>query len=72
MMGRRSRRESFRQGWFFDCKCCRCCGWFHLHFDLVSSVLALDATEKVSQTVSEMAVELINNHLISLKEIRDT
>ena len=24
MMGRRSRRESFRQGWFFDCKCCRC------------------------------------------------
>ena len=43
-------------------------GWFHLHsrkivqilahshFDLVSSVLALDATEKIS----EMAVELIN------------
>ena len=25
MMGRLSRRESFRQGWFFDCKCSRCC-----------------------------------------------
>ena len=25
MMGCRSRRESFRQVWFFDCKCARCC-----------------------------------------------
>ena len=47
--------------------------WFHLHsrqivqilvdshFDLVSSISALEATEPVTQ----MAVELIHNHLIS-------
>ena len=29
------------------------------HFDLVSLVLVQDATEKVSQTLNEMAVELI-------------
>ena len=33
------------------------------HFELVSSVLALEATEPVTQ----MAVELINNHLISVQ-----
>ena len=58
-------------------------GLFHLHsilvqshFKLVSSVLALEATEPVSELVSEpvsepvtqMAVELINNHLISVQQ----
>ena len=36
------------------------------HFDLVSSVLALDATEKIS----EMAVALINIDLISVQQKR--
>jgi hypothetical protein len=40
------------------------------HFELVSFVLALEATEPVSELVSEpvtqMAAELINNHLISV------
>jgi hypothetical protein len=40
------------------------------HFDLVSSVLVQDATEKVSQTLNEMAVELINIHLISVQQKR--
>ena len=31
------------------------------HFELVESVLALEATEPVSETVTQMAVELINN-----------
>ena len=43
----------------------------HSHFDLVSLLLALEATEPVSEPVSEpvtqMAVELINNHLISVQ-----
>ena len=38
------------------------------HFELVSSVLALEATEPVSEPVTQMAVELINNHLISVQE----
>ena len=33
------------------------------HFDLVSLVLALEATEPVSEPVTQMAVELINNQL---------
>ena len=37
------------------------------HFELVGSVLALDATEPVSEPVTQMAVELINNHLISIQ-----
>ena len=38
------------------------------HFELVSSVLAtLEATEPVSEPLSQMAVELINNHLISVQ-----
>ena len=41
-----------------------------LHFDLVSWILALEATELVSETVTQMAVELINNHLISVQEMR--
>jgi hypothetical protein len=36
----------------------------HSHFDIASSVLALDETEKVSQAVTERAVELINVRLI--------
>jgi hypothetical protein len=45
-------------------------GSFHLdgsnsHFELVSSVLAIEATEPVSEQVTQMAVELVNNHLIS-------
>ena len=42
----------------------------HSHFDLVSSVLALDATEPVSEPVAQMALELINNHLISVQQKR--
>ena len=38
------------------------------HFELVSLVLALEATELVIEPVTQMAVELINNHLI-IKEI---
>ena len=33
------------------------------HFELVSLVLALEATELVSEPVTQMAAELINNHL---------
>ena len=40
------------------------------HFELVSSVLALEATEPVSEPVNQMAVELINNHLISVQQKR--
>ena len=34
------------------------------NIELVGSVLALEATETVSEPVTQMAVELINNHLI--------
>ena len=44
------------------------------HFDLVSSLLALEATEPlaelVAELVAELAVELINNHLISVHQKR--
>ena len=40
------------------------------HFELISSVLALEATELVSEPVTQMAVELINNHLISVQQKR--
>ena len=40
------------------------------HFELVSSVLALEATEPVSEPVTQMAVELINNHIISVQQKR--
>ena len=40
------------------------------HFELVSLVLALEATEPVSELVTQMAVELINNHLISVQQKR--
>ena len=42
----------------------------HSHFDLVSWLLALEATEPVSEPVTQMAVELINNHLISIQQKR--
>ena len=37
------------------------------HFELVSLFLALEATEPVSEPVTQMAVELINNHFISVQ-----
>ena len=43
---------------------------FQLHFELVSSVVALEATEPVSEPGFQMAVELINNHLISVQQKR--
>ena len=36
----------------------------HSNFELISSLLALDATEPVSELVTQMAVELINIHII--------
>ena len=42
----------------------------HSHFDLVSWLLALEATEPVSELVTQMAVELINIHLISVQQKR--
>ena len=41
---------------------------FQIHCELVSSLLALDATEPVSQPLTQMAVELINIYLISVKQ----
>ena len=38
----------------------------HSHFDLVSWLLSLEATEPISELVTQMAVELINVHLISI------
>ena len=40
------------------------------HFDLVSLLLALEATEPVFEPVTLMAVELINIHLISVQQKR--
>ena len=40
------------------------------HFELVSLVLALEATEPVSEPITQMAVELINNHFISVQQKR--
>ena len=57
-------------------------GWFHLHsryivqilvqshFELVRSLLALKATEPISQPVTQMAVEMININLISVQQKR--
>ena len=42
----------------------------HSHFELVSSPIAIDATEPVSQSVSQMAIEMINIHLISFQQKR--
>ena len=40
------------------------------HFELVDLVLAVEATEPVSETVIQVAVELINNNLISVQQKR--
>ena len=40
----------------------------HSHFYLVSSLLALETTELVSGLVTQMALKLINNHLISVSK----
>ena len=42
----------------------------HSHFDLVSWLLALEAAEPVSEPVTQMAVELINIHLILVQQKR--
>ena len=42
----------------------------HSHFDLFGSVLALYATKLVSESVAQMALKLINNHLISVQQKR--
>ena len=42
----------------------------HSHFYLVSLLPALEATELVSEPVTQMAVELINIHLISVQQKR--
>ena len=43
---------------------------FIMDFRVVSSSLALEATEPVSELLTEMALELINNHLISVQQKR--
>ena len=43
---------------------------FQLQFELVSSVVALEATKPVSEPGFQMAVALINNHLISVQQKR--
>ena len=40
---------------------------FQLHCKPVSSPLALDATELVSQTLTQTVVEMINIHVISVQ-----
>ena len=40
------------------------------HFEQVSSVLALEVTERVSEPVTQLAVELINMHFISVQQMR--
>ena len=40
----------------------------HSHFDLFSSLLALEATELVSEQVTQMALELIYNRVISVQQ----
>ena len=42
----------------------------HSHFDLVSWFLALEAKKKTVEMVTQMAVELINIHLISVQQKR--
>ena len=42
----------------------------HSHFDLVSSLLALEAPEQVSEPVTQMAIELINIHSYSVLQKR--
>ena len=42
----------------------------HSDFDIISLLLVLEATEPVSEPVTQMALELINNHLISVQQKR--
>ena len=42
----------------------------HPEFDLISLLQALEATEPVSEPVPQMALELINNHFISVQQKR--
>ena len=42
----------------------------HSHFELVSSLLALDEIEPVPQPLTQMAVEMINIHLILVHQKR--
>ena len=37
---------------------------FHSHFNLVSLLLVLEATESVSEPITQVRVELINNHVV--------
>ena len=43
---------------------------FQLHCELVSSLLALDATELVSQPITQTVVEMINIRVISVQQKR--
>ena len=43
---------------------------FQLHCELVSSLLALDATELVPQPLTQTVVEMINIHVISVQQKR--
>ena len=43
---------------------------FQLHCELVSSPLALDETELVSQPLTQMVVEMIKIHVISVQQKR--
>ena len=42
----------------------------HSNYDLVSSLQDLETTELLSESVTQMAVELINIHLISVMQKR--
>ena len=43
---------------------------FQLHCELVSSLLALDPTEPVSRPLTQMVIEMINIHVISVQQKR--
>jgi len=43
---------------------------FQLHCELVSAFLALDASELVSQPLTQTVVEMINIHVISVQQKR--
>ena len=42
----------------------------HLHFEIISWLLALEATELISEPVTQMLLELINNHSVSVQQKR--
>ena len=42
----------------------------HSHFELVSWLLALEATEETSEPVTQMALALINDHLLKVQQKR--